>query len=524
MEEKLYFIKKALLSVYDKNGLLPVAHALMNKGVEIYASGGTYRYLVDQKIVVTPVQTLTKNPEAFGGRMKTISFQIGSGLLYQREKVEDCHEAKTLGIEAIDLVICNFYPFKEVAKKNYSLESDLIEQIDIGGPMMVRAAAKNSQAVMVLTDPGQYQDFLFEFEQFQGATSLKLRQHFALWAFQQTSEYDQMVSQELMKRWMPETTTLRYGENPHQNAHFFPHLKEKKSFAHSEILGGKALSYNNWLDAEAAWKVASELNNTCNNFKNYSVVIVKHANPCGAAMAFDQVQALQWAWQADAVSAFGSVICFDQPLTIDSAKWLAEKFIEIVIAPDYSAEALKILQNKKNLRILKTALKKSHENETVMRSIHGALLMQAEDEGEDNEFQVVTKKPFLKELFPLAHFGLAINKYLKSNAISLVKEMNPHEYLMLGAGMGQPNRIDSITRLAIPRAKNFFGPDCLKDQKVILISDAFFPFPDSITVCHDHGIHSIVQPGGSIKDPEVIAECDRLNIAMALTHRRHFRH
>jgi phosphoribosylaminoimidazolecarboxamide formyltransferase/IMP cyclohydrolase len=520
-------IKRALISVSDKGQLETIAESLKQKDVQIFSSGGTAKFLQEKGYEVTPVTEITGNPEAFGGRMKTISFQIGSALLFRRDHERDQKDAKELGIDPIDLVICNLYPFSEKVKENAD-DATLIENIDIGGPTMVRAAAKNFNHVTILTHPAQYDAFLSEFNENQGKTCLETRRNFAIDAFRLTNDYDRAVSEELMIRFQSQKISLRYGENSHQNAYFYPEASTYPRLAQAQVIQGKALSYNNLLDADSAWKVASDLVHIKEKFDqhkdSHGVVIVKHLNPCGTAIAADQLNALDLAWQGDPVSAFGSVIAFNTKLTKESAIWLSDKFVEIVIAPDLEEGVEEILAAKKNMRVLICPNKNLNDKETTRRSIAGGVLVQDEDEGLDPEVQTMSKTALKDGQEDLVHFGIQVNKYLKSNAVSLVGQMPNGALVLAGAGMGQPNRIDSLKRLAVPRALEKEETLGLKIKDLVLISDAFFPFADSIEACHDCGITQVIQPGGSIRDKEVIEACDRFGIAMAFTGRRHFRH
>lgn len=527
-------IKRALLSVSDKTDLLKVATILQKFNVEMISTGGTYKTLTDNKFKVTPITEVTNNPESFGGRMKTISFQIGSSLLFRRDNAEDQADAKKLNISAIDLVVCNLYPFSEAVSKNAELD-ELIENVDVGGPTMIRASAKNFNHVTVLTNPNQYEEFIHELEKSKGETSFEFRKKVAVNAFELTAQYDVMISLELGKKLSPnkekldlkfinlssERKELRYGENPHQKCYFYPfNNKEGSSLGSAKFLQGKELSYNNLLDGDAAWKVMSDVYNINKN-KKFVVSLVKHLNPCGIAVADSLIDALLHAWEGDPVSAFGGILSFSHELNKECAEFLSDKFVEVVLAPNFSDEALKILSTKKNLRLLTLENNLELSNEVVVRSISGGILIQDEDEGMDSEFQSATTKEFPKDRMDLVKFGLMVNKHLKSNSISLVGETKKGVYSLVGAGMGQPNRLDSLKLLAEPRATN---KKSVPTDELVLISDAFFPFKDSIEVANSCGIKYIVQPGGSIRDNEVIAACNDFNISMIFTKRRHFRH
>lgn len=525
MTQPLVPIKRALLSVSDKTGLDVLAKSLYQNGVEIISSGGTGRFLQERGIPFIPIEQVTGNPEAFAGRMKTLSFQVSSALLFRRDSDEDQKQAQDLNIRPIDLIVCNLYPFQEAALNKASLD-ELVENIDIGGPTMIRAAAKNFNHVMVCTEPAQYREFLDHFEESKGQTSRELREAFALEAFRHTAAYDGMIATVLEQRWhaakpsfsLPaqKSTELRYGENPHQKAWVYPDALNH-GLAHIMPLQGKPMSYNNLLDADAAWRSCNDIAASAKAGEAI-VSIIKHTNPCGLAMAKNPTEALKLAWAGDPISSFGSIICCNQEVDEDFADWLSSRFVEVVIAPSFSSKALEIFSTKKNLRLVPYAMSKEKPSYAV-RSISGGWLVQEEDIGKDLEFQNMTKREFGSNLKELAQFGTTAGKHLKSNAIVLVRKTE-EGVSIIGAGMGNPNRLVSLEQ-AVQKAKEN-GVDDLSD--VLMISDAFFPFADSIEVAHKFGIQNIVQPGGSIKDKEVIAACDELNISMVFTGRRHFRH
>ena len=528
-------IKKALLSVSDKTGIVDLAHKLKSFGIEIISTGGTQKVLREAGIDTTDISEVTKNPEAFGGRMKTISFQVESALLFDREK--DAVEAKSLAIESIDLVVCNLYPFEKVLKESADFET-LIENIDIGGPTMVRAAAKNFKYVTVLTSPDDYQGFVKELDQHEGNTSLEFRQHLMAKAFNHTADYDALIAQTMDKALNKNTLRLsfvdgkplRYGENSHQSALFYRQSRVENTFHDMEILHGKALSYNNILDISGAVNAISELS-------GYACAVVKHSNPCGLAQASDQRLALELAWQGDPVSAFGSIIAFNQKVTLDTVKFFnlddekisQRKFIEVVIAPDYEAEALAYLQHHKALRVLKYDASKLPMHQDL-RYIHGTLLSQDYDMQLLDKMTCVTDADFdIDHKKALVEFGLKAIKNIKSNAIIIVGQKDENLYLM-GMGAGQPNRLIA-SELALQKATDFIKAECGDEVNVseklgeaILISDAFFPFPDNVELAHKHGIKTIVQPGGSIRDKAVIDRANELGINMIFTGLRHFKH
>jgi phosphoribosylaminoimidazolecarboxamide formyltransferase/IMP cyclohydrolase len=524
---ELYKIRRALISVSDKKGLERLGLGLKKLGVEIISSGGTGKFLSEKGIDFTPVETVTGNPEAFSGRMKTLSFQIGSSLLYRRSHSKDILEAAELGIEPIDLVVCNLYPFDEVVKRGGELE-ELIENIDIGGPTMIRAAAKNHESICTCTNVSQYDLLLEALEDSNGNTDLSMRKNFAMDAFRHTAAYDGMIASVLEKEFGAENRTLvlaaknssplRYGENPHQKGWVYQNNSED-GLAHAKPVQGKAMSYNNLLDADAALRCTSDLHSLCIDEFKYAVTIVKHLNPCGASLGREPLEALQSAWDGDPISAFGSILCFNRPVNLDTANWLSSKFVEVIIAPEFSSDALDVFAKKKNLRLLKSNMLSPKRSEMMVRSISGGFVVQNEDLGVDLEFQSMTDKKFASEHISLAQFGIFVGKHLRSNAIALVKQMD-NGLSLIGAGMGNPNRLISLTQATDKAREN--GHTDLKDA--VLISDAFFPFQDTVEAAHSEGILNIVQPGGSIRDEEVITRANELGVTMAFTGRRHFRH
>lgn len=522
-------IRRALLSVSDKTGVIELARFLAGHGVELLSTGGTGKQLEAAGLAYTPMEKITGNPEAFGGRMKTISFPFASSLLFRRDNAEDVATARKMGVEPVDLVVCNLYPFAEARKRGAS-DAELVEEIDVGGPTMVRAAAKNHAHVAVATSPGQYAELMAEMKADDGALGFATRKKLAVHAFRLLAAYDSAVADELSARFLGEETLhldfdggkkLRYGENPHQAATFYrdPSFVGASSIATAEVLQGKELSYNNLLDADAALRSASDAALVSGD--RPVVAIVKHLNPCGLATGRTAVEALELAWAGDPVSAFGGILCFSSPVTKDCAQWLGDKFVELVVAPAVEPEALALFAKKKNLRVLLCPVRKPVARERMLRSISGGVLVQEEDEGVDEQFRSVTKKPFPEDRMALARFGVMANKHLRSNAIALVRALPNGNFQLVGAGMGQPNRLDSIRALAGPRARAKAGVEM---GELVLISDAFFPFADGVETAAELGVKYVVQPGGSIKDEEVIAAADRLGMAMVVTGRRHFRH
>lgn len=528
------FIKRALISVTDKSHLTALVEALHKKNVEIISTGGTKKFIEDLGVPVTCISKLTGNPEAFGGRMKSISFPVSSALLYRRHHPRDIEEARELKIDAIDLVVCNLYPFDQYAE-SHSTEDVLIENIDIGGPLMLRASAKNYESVTVLSAISDYENFISHFADNNGAISFKMRRDMAIKTFTRVAQYDCLIAEVLSNRfledhqtgdlpWLSVTpkVTLRYGENPHQWGKIFKlkNTVSKNNLVDAAVLQGKELSYNNWVDADAAWRVMSDIANTIPG--KHTAAVIKHANPCGLSVASSMLDALEEAWNGDSISSFGGVIAFSHMVDLECAQFLGDRFIEVVIAPDYSPEALSLFQKKKNVRLLKVPVRERIESEFIVKSISGGLLMQNEDEsnGRKEPLKLVTKTDMNADAKELVDFGILACKHLKSNGIALVYKTDKGRFTLAGTGMGQPNRLDSLKLLAKLRV----AQKGLPLDKMLLVSDAFFPFADSVEVCNEVGIRAIVQPGGSIRDDEVIEACNRFGIAMVTTGTRHFRH
>lgn len=510
-------IRTALLSVTDKSGIVELAQALAAQGVHLISTGGTRAVLLQAGLSVTEVSEITGNPEAFHGRMKTISFPLTSGLLFDRER--DAAEAAQLAILAIDLVVANLYDF--AGNKDLALPlSELIEFIDIGGPTMIRAAAKNFAAVAVLTNPLDYPDFLNEFVANTASTCLETRTTLMRRAFALTASYDGQIAEHLSGQ------SLRYGENPHQNAVFVPASRGIQL----QILGGKAMSYNNLVDLDAAlaavWPLAQP-----------ACAIVKHENPCGLAMGEAGAELLELAWAGDPVSAFGSVIAFNRTLSKADLEFLAmddktqRKFVEIVAAPAFSDDALQYLRQNKNLRIV--AVTAPHGLPTTVRRLLGVgTLIQNADGVISEKFDVVSETKPAHTDRELADFGMHAVKCIKSNAIAIVRRRGTTMQL-LGMGAGQPNRLKSV-ELAVAQAQANLRAEAagansdayLHDEMAAsyLTSDAFFPFADGVERALDAGITTIIEPGGSMRDADVVAACNHVNAVLIFTGTRHFRH
>jgi phosphoribosylaminoimidazolecarboxamide formyltransferase/IMP cyclohydrolase len=514
-------IRRALLSVPDKSGVVELGKALAASGAELVATGRTAQVLIDAGLKITPIENVSGSPEAFQGRMKTLSFPVCSGILYRRGDAQDEADLKKLNIVPIDCVAVNFYPFEAATAREGISRKELIEEVDIGGPTMVRAAAKNSPDVLVLTDPAQYARVIGELES-SGTVSHETVGACASRAWQRVWEYDTAIAAELGES---RKRALRYGENPHQKGYL--EYDPSGPIDWSAELTPTELSYNNILDLSSAYALASdlvEIDSSCT-----SVVIVKHNNPCGVAMIPKgqgaQMRALEMAWAGDPVSAFGGVLVFTDPIEEDVASWLSEKFVELIAAPGLSAgdSALKaMLARRKNLKAVSIRRMGGMPEQTVV-AVPGGKLYQTSDTGTKENLKPVTKVKWPENYRRLSRFGIACCRTLKSNAIVLVREIPgiPGACQLVGAGQGQPNRIEALKVLAVPRARSVIGNDL---SSCVMVSDAFFPFRDTVDTAHEAGIKYIIQPGGSLKDAESVAACDEHGIAMVFTGTRHFKH
>jgi phosphoribosylaminoimidazolecarboxamide formyltransferase / IMP cyclohydrolase len=524
-------IKTALVSVYHKENLDKIIHKLNELNVKILSTGGTKSFIESLGVEVTSVESLTGYPSILGGRVKTLHPKIFGGILSRRDNQGDVSQLTEYDIPEIDLVIVDLYPFEDTVVSGAE-EQEIIEKIDIGGISLIRAAAKNFKDVVIVASQKEYIPLLSHLNEKNGEFSLSERKWFAGCAFAVSSHYDAAIfsyfnsgkddSTERIS--LNNGSVLRYGENPHQKATFFKFKNSPQivSLADAKVIQGKALSYNNMLDADAAWKSASDAYHSVNHIKNkVAVSVIKHLNPCGLAVTGNILESLELAWEGDPISAFGGIICFTGTVTKEVAEWFGNKFVEIVIAPEFTEEALKVFSSKKNLRLLETPVKSEITGEKLYRSISGGMLVQDEDEGLDQQLETVTVKAFDTSKINLAKFGITACKHLKSNAIAVVTENANGSFWLTGAGMGQPNRLDSLRHLTMPRFNLKKG---LEIENSVLISDAFFPFRDSIEAANEYGVKFIVEPGGSIRDNEVIEACNEFGIAMAFTGRRHFKH
>ncbi|MDX9883199.1 MAG: bifunctional phosphoribosylaminoimidazolecarboxamide formyltransferase/IMP cyclohydrolase [Prolixibacteraceae bacterium] len=523
-------IRSALISVYHKDKLDGIIKKLDQLGVRLYSTGGTQTFIEELGVTVTAVEQLTSYPSILGGRVKTLHPKVFGGILTRRDNTGDQQQIAQYDIPEIDLVIVDLYPFEETVASGAG-EEDIIEKIDIGGISLIRAAAKNFKDVLIVSSRSQYEKVIELLNEKQGETSIEDRKAFAREAFATSSHYDSAIFNYFTDETPSEARislnggqVLRYGENPHQSATFFKldNSETVVTLANAEVLQGKALSYNNLLDADAAWKSCSDAYHSVSHIQGkVAVSVVKHLNPCGLAVTNKIMKSLEMAWAGDPVSAYGGIICFTDTVTAEIANWFSNRFVEIIIAPGFTPEALDIFGKKKNLRLLVTPVKPQVTGEKLYRSISGGMLVQDEDEGLETEFKNVTKIQFSNDKMNLAKFGITACKHLKSNAIALVTENTDGSFWLTGAGMGQPNRLDSLRHLTIPR---FNLKEGIKMEEAVLISDAFFPFRDSIEAANQYGIKYIVEPGGSIRDEEVIEACDEFGIAMLFTGMRHFKH
>jgi phosphoribosylaminoimidazolecarboxamide formyltransferase / IMP cyclohydrolase len=523
-------IKSALISVYHKERLDEIILKLNELGVRIYSTGGTWSFIAGLGVEAETVESLTGYPSILGGRVKTLHPRVFGGILGRRDLQEDLSQMEEYQIPPIDLVIVDLYPFETTLLSGATSE-EIIEKIDIGGISLIRAAAKNFNDVLIVPSQKEYLPLMELLNRNGSASHSEERKWFASRAFGVSSHYDAAIYSWFSRGdtanfriSLNDGQTLRYGENPHQTATFFKYKNSHSevTLAGASVLQGKELSYNNLLDADAAWKSCSDAFHSVNHIKGkVGVSVVKHLNPCGLAVAGTAMEALELAWAGDPVSAYGGIVCLTSEVDEEIARWFDKKFIEILIAPKFTPGALEFLSRKKNLRLMETPVKPEKTEEKTLRSINGGILIQDEDEAGDADFIPRTTAIFTDEKLKLARFGVMACKHLKSNAIALVSENPDGSFWLTGAGMGQPNRLDSLRYLTVPRFHLKQGPDI---SESVLISDAFFPFSDSVEAAHEASIRYIVQPGGSIRDAEVVEACNKLGIAMVFTGRRHFRH
>jgi len=503
---------KAVLSVYDKTGLVDFARGLVELGYQVHSTGGTKKALAEAGVPVSSVGDLTGFPEIMGGRVKTLHPGVHAGILANRDQPEHMRQLAEQGLEAIDLVAVNLYPFEATISRAHVSLVEAIENIDIGGPTMVRAAAKNHASVVVVVDPAEYPALLDELR--EGGPSGQRRQELARAAFAHTAAYDSAIAAYLSGLREPagwprdfsvgghKRQDLRYGENPHQTAALYTN-GSGGGVAGAEQLHGIELSYNNIVDVDAAWELVQDL-------PLPSAVIVKHTNPCGAAAGSTLAVAYRRAYECDTVSAFGGIVAVNQEMDAETARGIAEIFVEVVAAPAYTDEALAILSAKKKVRLLKVTPVKPAP---VLKIVTGGFLVQGSDAlaVERAAMRSVGKRQPNEEEWEQLLFAWRVVKHVKSNAIVLARD-----HAAVGVGAGQMSRVESV-RLAAERAGD-------RARGTVLASDAFFPMPDGVEAAADAGVTAIIQPGGSIKDPDVLAVADARGVAMVYTGHRHFRH
>lgn len=511
-------MKKALISVFDKTGIVGFAKSLHLLGWEIISTGGTSKKLKEEGIPVTDIADLTKFPECFDGRVKTLHPNVEGGILSIRDNENHKKQMSELGIEAIDMVVCNLYPFKQTILKEGVSHEEIIENIDIGGPTMIRAAAKNYKFVTVVIDPEDYEKVVAELKEF-GDTQNKTKEWLAAKVFIHTSHYDALIANYFSKKLdikYPKTLTLtyekrqdlRYGENPHQNAAFYASVQETDgTLIHAMQLHGKELSYNNISDTDGALETLKE-------FDEPTVVATKHANPCGVGSATSVAKAFRKAYEADPVSIFGGIVAVNREIDEETAQEMAKIFLEVIIAPSFSSEAFEILSKKKNIRLLQLKdIEKRYSSGQKAKTVLGGMLVQNVDSLLFNQEEIKTvtiRKPSETEMRDLL-FALKVVKHTKSNGIVIAKDL-----CTIGVGPGQVSRIWALEN-AIRQGED-------KVAGSVMASDAFFPFPDCVEAAHRAGITAIIQPGGSVKDQESIDAANKYGIAMIFTGMRHFKH
>lgn len=516
---------RALISVSDKTGIVEFAGELEKLDVKIISTGGTYAKLKEAGIAATEISELTGFPECLDGRVKTLHPAVHAGLLAMRSNPGHMKQLEELGIEPIDMVIVNLYPFKETIQKEGVTRAEAVENIDIGGPTMLRSAAKNYQDVAVVTDPADYGKVLEELRR-EGSVSLDTKFYLMQKVFMHTSGYDTMIADYLKKERqdyeLPESLTMtfekvqdmRYGENPHQKAAFYRQIgKQRGSLVDAAQHNGKELSFNNINDTNGALELLKE-------FTEPTVVGCKHGNPCGVGSADTIYEAWRKAFEADKTSIFGGIVVSNREVTKRMAEEMHEIFLEVVVAPAYEEEALQILCSKKNIRVLELSdiSVPQDENALDMKKVNGGLIVQTIDSKlyEEDELKVVTKARPTPEQLEDMKFGMRVVKFVKSNGIAVVKNKQS-----VGIGPGQVNRIWAAKQ-SFEHAGELIGKDAAKGA--VLASDAFFPFDDVVEAAHQAGITAIIQPGGSVKDQMSIDKCDEYGIAMVFTGMRHFRH
>jgi len=522
-------IKTALLSVHDKTGIVEFGNGLRELNVELMSTGGTAKLLSEKGITVREISTYTGFPEILDGRVKTLHPKIHAGLLFRRDHEDDQRTVRKLGIQAIDMVVVNLYPFERIVTQSPDV-NNAIENIDIGGPAMIRAAAKNYHSVAVVTDPTDYPKILSELKSSSCGLSQRTRLELMLKAFERTAAYDAAIASYFMKVAVKERVRsewpgpqrlvmsfeklkdLRYGENPHQKAAVYRDAQARSCIAAARQLGGeKELSYTNILDADAGYRLIREFGDEC------ATVVIKHTNPCGVGKGKTLIESCQRALQTDPLSAFGGVYVFSRKVDVETANFLGDRFVELVLASGYEPDALKALSSKKNRRILDlTDLLTTEPEGKNFRRIYGGILYQDRDELliDEAKLRVVTKRQPTRDETDACMFGWRIVKHVKSNAIVLCSKDQ-----LVGVGAGQMSRVDSC-KIALMKAKEAG----LKVEGTVMASDAFLPFRDSVDLMGKASVTAIIQPGGSIRDSEVIQAADEFGMAMTFTGIRHFVH
>jgi len=523
-------IARALLSVSDKSGLVEFAKALSEQGVELVSTGGTAKLLRDAGLKVIDVAEVTGSPEMMDGRVKTLHPKVHGGLLAVRGNEAHERALSEFVIPPIDLLVVNLYPFEMTVRTGADYDS-CIESIDIGGPALIRAGAKNHASVAVVVEPTDYSKVLAEMEANDGATTLALRKSLAAKAYARTSQYDSAIANwfaDTFEERAPEirtfagtlAQTLRYGENPHQWAAFYRSTERRFGIATAIQLQGKELSYNNLNDTDAAYELVAEFDPA----QEAAVAIIKHANPCGAAVATTLKEAYLNAFRCDPVSAFGGIVALNRKLDKETATEIAKIFTEVIIAPEADDDAKAVIAEKKNLRLLLAGGLPDHRAGGVsFRSVAGGFLVQSRDSGvvADLDLKVVTKRRPSNEEFADLIFAFAVAKHVKSNAIVYVKDG-----ATVGIGAGQMSRVDAarLSAWKAGDAAKALGVPTSLTEGAVAASDAFFPFADGLNVIAEAGIKAVIQPGGSMRDEEVIAAADAAGLAMVFTGMRHFRH
>ena len=517
-------IKTALISVSDKSDLEKIVHSLIAHGVKIVSTGGTAKAIADMGVDVMDVSMLTNFPEMMDGRVKTLHPNVHGGLLAKRDDKDHVQSQTEHGIENIDLIIVNLYPFEETINKEEN-EEICIENIDIGGPAMLRSAAKNHKFVTVVTDVNDYSDVINEMKENDGATSLDFRKKLAAKTFSMTAYYDSIISNWFYRDQSDQvnnfssagklSSTLRYGENPHQSAGLYKSSQHRSGIPYATLLQGKELSYNNINDSDAALQLIKEFDQNVP-----TVAIIKHANPCGVASASSLSDAYVKAFSCDTTSAFGGIIATNQIIDEDTAKEMIKIFTEVIIAPGISDEAEKIFKTKNNLRILVLPSMNEKHISQNFKSIEGGILVQSSDtkQTEKSDLKIVTRKEPTSDQLNDMLFAFKVCKHVKSNAIIYVKNQKT-----IGIGAGQMSRVDSA-KIASQKNSEMESSDENSLRESVVASDAFFPFSDGLLVTISSGATAVIQPGGSIKDNEVIKAADNAGISMVFTGTRHFRH